>query len=579
MNYLDTALEWHHAGFNVIPTAQNKRPAVVSWKQWQSVAQTEDEVRSIFAKDSEGIALICGFNSVEVIDIDIKADPDGKIVEDVNAMLKQEPYNLIKDYAYQTTPSGGAHLIYRLTNEPPGNNPSLAVKNGKAIIETRGSGGYALIDPTPGYKMYRPSKLRESVLMPEEREYLMGMCADFSVDEQKNFREAQPKVNDGTRPGDQFNRDHGRDEVIALLESHGWTVAHNGTNQVHMVRPGKELRDGYSGNWDDRHQKFYCHTSNALPLQGGVAYSPFALYVALEHGGDWSAAARALAPITQTQASEKLTVEQRIQTQPADRWAGAFVYNPYEDVGDTEEWVINYESQSKQYEFLARGMMLSLAGMEKSRKSRFLYTLAAGGLTGKPYLGFRWLQSPRKILIFDTEQPVFWLRRAGRYLTRIVGNKDWADVLEFHSVRPFTDKERLAYIEEKIYLARANGIVDFIAIDGIVDLTSDFNDLAKSTEVFNRLLALQEDSIITSVIHLNKGLNNQTEQGHLGRIATKKADSILRLKYNEEDNGSTNVQCYRSRTIPFPSFDFTQDQYGNVVMADSMKMFNEFTNL
>jgi len=577
MNYLNIALEWHHAGFNVIPTAQNKRPAVASWKQWQSVAQAEDEVRSIFAKDSEGIALICGFNNVEVIDIDIKADPDGKIVEDVNATLKQEPYDLIKDYAYQTTPSGGAHLIYRLTNEPPGNNPSLAVKNGKAIIETRGSGGYALIDPTPGYKMYRPSKLRESVLMPEEREYLMAMCADFSVDEPKNYRDAQPKTTDSTRPGDQFNRDHGHDEVIALLESHGWTMAHSTSHQAHMVRPGKDARDGYSGNWDDRHQKFYCHTSSAHPLQGGVAYSPFALYVALEHGGDWSAAARALAPIVPAQASEKLTVEQRIQTQAPDRWAGAFVYNPYEDVGDTEEWVINYKA-AKTYEFLARGMMLSLAGMEKSRKSRFLYTLAAGGLTGNPYLGFKWEVSPRKILIFDTEQPVFWLRRAGRYLTRIVGNKDWADVLEFHSIRPFTDKERLAYIEEKIYLARSTGPVDLIAIDGIVDLITDFNDLAKSTEAFNRLLALQEDSILASVIHLNKGLNNQTEQGHMGRVATKKADSILRLTYNEEDS-STNVKCHRSRTIPFPSFDFTQDQYGNVVLADSMRAFNEFTNL
>jgi hypothetical protein len=312
-------------------------------------------------------------------------------------------------------------------------------------------------------------------------------------------------------------------------------------------------------------------------LQGGVAYSPFALFVTLEHGGDWSAAARSLAPLAPAAIAD-LPVQERIKVQAPDRWSGAFVYSPYDDVGDAEEWLINYETTNKSYEFLARGMILSLAGMEKSRKSRLLYTLAAGGLTGKPFLGFRWKASPRKIMIFDTEQPLFWLRRAGRFMTRTVGNRDWGDVLEFHSVRALTDKERLAYIEEKAYLARANGVVDMIIIDGIVDLLTDFNDLGKSTEAFNRLMAMQEDSILTTVIHLNKGINNQSEQGHLGRLATKKADSILRLIYNEEDK-STTVNCYRSRTIPFPSFDFTQDEYGNVVFADSMRAFNEFSNL
>lgn len=564
MNHLHTALHWHHAGFNVIPTNKDKQP-LVSWKKWQTEAQTEEEVRTIFANDCHGIGLVCGHNNIEAIDVDIKADPDGKIVEQINGYLKQSPYNLINSYAYQTTPSGGCHLIYRCEEPPAGNNGNLARKNGKAIIETRGSGGYVAIAPTPGYKMWWPERMGE--VMPEaERLALMELAASFNEDAPVGYKEYKPKQIEGddTRPGTLYDRDHGRDEVVSLLEHHGWKVEREHTNIVHLCRPGKDR--GVSGNWHDKHHKFYCHTPHAQPLLQDTAYSPFALLTVLEYGGDWSAAARSLAPVV----AKNETVEQRVAAASDDKWKDAYVYNPYEDDGsDKEKWIINYETTNKSYEFLARGFMLSIGGMEKSRKSRFLYTLAAGGLTGDPLLGFRWQESPRRILIFDTEQPTFWLKRAGRYITRIVGNKDWNDVLTFHGIRSFTDEQRLDYIEEKTYLARSSGIVDMIIIDGLADLIDDFNDLGKSTRTINRLMMLQEDSIMAGVIHLNKGVNNNYERGHLGSIWTKKADSIVRLTYNEETNYST-VRCHRSRTIPFPEFEFTQDKNGNVVLTQPL---------
>lgn len=573
MNYLDIALSWHRNGFNILPTTDNKRPAVASWKKWQTEPQTEEEVREIFKKDCKGIALICGINGVEVIDIDIKADPDGEIVKQVTAELKKEPFNLIKDYAYQTTPSGGAHILYRLSGQPPGNNPKLAVKNGKAIIETRGSGGYVLIAPTPGYKMFREDSLVNSSLTSEERDGLMLLCGSFNVDPPQGFKEYTPtgttkqeQSTEDNRPGTQFNRDHGRDEVISLLEKHGWQVSHEYKNQVHMVRPGKSIRDGYSGNWDETHHKFYCHTPNAHPLQSDTAYSPFALLVALEYGGDWKAAARAVAPLD----AGTLTVEKRVE-RGNDKWAGkVWVYNPYEDDGnDADDTILEYIDKGQHYEILGPGGGLSIGGEMKSRKSMLIRTIAAAGVAQKPLLGFNWKVTPRKILIFDTEQAKKWIKKGGRQLTRMLGTKDWADVIELHYIRELSHRDRLDFVEETLYLARSKGKVDMVVLDGIVDLVTNFNDIDQSYAVYDRIVAMQQEAAFAGVIHLNRGKDSQWERGHLGKIWAEKSEAILRVTYDDGQKLS-NVKCYRSRDLPFPEFDFGQDDRGLVVPASSL---------
>lgn len=576
MNYLDVALEWHSHGFNVIPIRDgDKHPAVASWKEWQVNGQTEEWIRHVFAKDYYAIALVCGYNNVEVIDVDLKADPDGTIVKDLIAELKAAPYNLIKDYAYQTTPSGGCHLIYRSEGKPPGNHP-IAMKDNKAIIETRGSGGYALIAPSPGYTMYRKEVVFDSKILNDERIFLMDLCESFNVDPPIGFKEATSRGlktgvvdPDDDRPGTAFNKTHGRDEVLAMLESHGWKVAFDRGHQVHMIRPGKEK--GISGNWHDEVGKFYCFTSSAYPLQAGVAYSPFALLVALQYDGDWSAAARDLAPdkAAGSVSQAPMPVEKRVDVN-ADKWAGrVWVYDPYEDDGnDVEDTILQYVAQKDVYSVLGPGGGLSLGGEMKARKSMLIRTIAGAAVAKKAWLGFQWTISPRKILIFDTEQSKKWLKKGGRQLTTMLGTKEWADVIELHYIRELSSKERLDFIEEVLYLARAKGKVDMVVIDGIVDLVTNFNDVEQSYKVHERLTAMQKDSAFAGIVHLNRGKDSTWERGHLGAIWTQKAETIIRVTYDDNSKIST-AQCYRSRDMPFPEFEFMQDKNGLVIPANS----------
>jgi len=89
------------------------------------------------------------------------------------------------------------------------------------------------------------------------------------------------------RPGDDFNA---RGDVRAVLRAGGWTLARAGENE-HWTRPGKfrgasaTLKGGV----------FYVFSTNAPPFEAQRGYSPFAVFALLEHGGDYAAAAGALA--------------------------------------------------------------------------------------------------------------------------------------------------------------------------------------------------------------------------------------------------------------------------------------------
>jgi len=92
--------------------------------------------------------------------------------------------------------------------------------------------------------------------------------------------------NNADRPGDDFNY---RGDVRAVLEQFGWVRTKGGENE-YWRRPGKT--SGTSATLKDR--VFYVFSSNAAPFEPNRAYSPFAVYTLLHHGGDYEQAARSL---------------------------------------------------------------------------------------------------------------------------------------------------------------------------------------------------------------------------------------------------------------------------------------------
>jgi hypothetical protein len=109
------------------------------------------------------------------------------------------------------------------------------------------------------------------------------------VPEEPSPEPPPPREPVGGRPGDDYNARADWADILA-----GWTFVGQRRDGVVLVRrPGKD-RDwsatiGYGG-----YDRLFVFSSNAPPFQPRKSYSKFEAYAALEHGGDYHAAARAL---------------------------------------------------------------------------------------------------------------------------------------------------------------------------------------------------------------------------------------------------------------------------------------------
>lgn len=99
---------------------------------------------------------------------------------------------------------------------------------------------------------------------------------------------SQRFAQNGTRPGDEYNAKTDWADILAPL---GWTHVYTRGDESYLRRPGKN--DGTSATLRHSTGKLYVF-SDATEFEPNKAYSKFEAYTLLNHGGDYSAAAREL---------------------------------------------------------------------------------------------------------------------------------------------------------------------------------------------------------------------------------------------------------------------------------------------
>ena len=159
--------DYQRAGLHVFPV-KDKKPTVASWKT----------LPENLTFNGQG-AMACGTLSggVEVIDIDAKNDP--QLIDLLQKALEDFNVQLPDGVVYQTTVNKGMHIIYRCSTI--GGNKVLArSEDGKALIETRGEGGYVVIDPTPGYQVKAGSLTSIPAIEEADRENLLAACISLN---------------------------------------------------------------------------------------------------------------------------------------------------------------------------------------------------------------------------------------------------------------------------------------------------------------------------------------------------------------------------------------------------------------
>jgi hypothetical protein len=294
---LDAAQRFLEAGISVIPAKKSKQPPLKHWKPYQEKPASPEQLAKWFPRH-QCVAIICGkvSGNIELIDFDFdEKRPD--IFNEWRKLVEDEDPELFKKLTIQTTQNSGFHCLYCcLELQIPGNQVLAQYSNGeslKTLIETRGEGGYFLADPSPGYKLKQGKFTHIAQITPSEREILLR-CArllnEYSAPTRSPKTSSNGQNKSGLSPGDDYNA---RGDIRAFLESKGWTST--GVSQGDAEkwrRPGKNRGSSASllGG-----KKFYNFSSNAHPLEPNRSYDLFGLYTSYEHGGDFSAAAKALA--------------------------------------------------------------------------------------------------------------------------------------------------------------------------------------------------------------------------------------------------------------------------------------------
>ncbi len=245
------------------------------------------------------IGLWAGENGVGVIDID-----DDSLYEPfLQAVTNHGLEPVLDRCAIGKTPHG--HHIYCLVAQIEEGSQKLACwasprhcpardKDVTVRIETRAVGGYAIVPPSPGYTYVRGSLLTlETITLEEWRD----LCSLARLFDERQVPAAEPARSagngNGQRPGDDYNE---RGPLaLELLLDHGWQQVGRSTGgRITVRRPGKTT-GGPSGTVTSDGQLFYCFSTNAEPFESECAYSAFGVLTMLEHGGDFKAAAKALA--------------------------------------------------------------------------------------------------------------------------------------------------------------------------------------------------------------------------------------------------------------------------------------------
>lgn len=299
-------------GFSVLPILANgsKSPAIPSWKSLQSTPPTARDIEEWFGNGGHlGLGIIGGqvSHSLEILDFD-----DVSLYEKFLVAAEQAGLSPLLDRmragCEESTPRG-IHLPYycseiagntKLAKRPATTEEATTGLREKALIETRGEGGYVIAAPSGGtvhesgkpYVILRGSWLTVATIAPEERADLWTLCRTFdrmpprlpAPTERGNGR-----GNVGDRPGDLFANATSWQE---LLGASGWTWVYRHGDIDYWRRPGKNVGISASTNYAGS-DLFYCFSSStSFDTERG--YGKFSAYATLEHGGDFHAASLAL---------------------------------------------------------------------------------------------------------------------------------------------------------------------------------------------------------------------------------------------------------------------------------------------
>jgi RecA-family ATPase len=236
--------------------------------------------------------------------------------------------------------------------------------------------------------------------------------------------------------------------------------------------------------------------------------------------------------------------------------------------------------------FMPQGDIQAVKAKAKSGKTLFMAILAASAL-GCETFGIKKLGKRNSVLYIDTEQNK---RSTNIFLKRVYDllgwNTDEDHKKEFnaYSLREMegTDDDPTATTQ------RREAVISLITqiepkptlaiIDGIADITKDFNDIESSGETISELMRVAQkmDVAIINILHTNKGYEDHNMKGHLGTLLLQKASDVFELRKHKED--SFEVVHTDSRNAKVNNLNFKVTPNNEDITLTPIEKINENDN-
>lgn len=338
MTLPEVAGQWQAAGVSVVPIVAKNQPAI-RWKPYQLRVPNLDEVHDWWGNGhSYGLAVICGnvSGNLEMTELEARALTSTALTDIANsadALGCGETWDRLLSGYVQQSPTGGMHLVYRISDHEVPGNEKIAMDreavNDDGIIqplvlsETRGEGGYFVGAPSPGscHPSGQPWLLAVGTpgvvpVVSWEQRCLVHKAIFIALDTASRHQprvlpqparmiEAAPGTVSPPQasvprtgaasltPGDHWAS---VTDWADILEPVGWTLFEQSTDGERLwVRPGKDRRDGHSASTDYRGKPGLYVWSTSTGLDTEVPLTKLFIYSHYAFAGDMSACAKALA--------------------------------------------------------------------------------------------------------------------------------------------------------------------------------------------------------------------------------------------------------------------------------------------
>lgn len=299
MNILGTAFVLVQRGYAVHwVRPRSKAPIAEGWSTAPVASLTE--LRHSY-RPGYNLGVRCGHWSrpapgcgLVVLDLDIRT---GEAMQDALATVETLAGAGTYPVVLSGSGNGSRHLWFVCPIEqlPPRANVTILAAEGWKL-EVLSTGKQVVVPPSihPSGQPYRwLMPLTETLpLLPETVHQALAAALEAKAHPAiaRTQRRERPSASAGGRPGDDYNQ---RADWASTLMPHGWILVRQRGEITDWRRPGKD--DGISATTNYAGSGLlYIFSTNAVPFESETAYTPFAAFALLEHGGNFSAAAQAL---------------------------------------------------------------------------------------------------------------------------------------------------------------------------------------------------------------------------------------------------------------------------------------------